>query len=481
MACRERKVKCDRNAPQCLNCTKRHLVCRYPSSFRNHSISLLTRALLEKNSQSGYYYGHNSSDSLERGLARSLAKKDPSGPVLYELPVLVENHPVHNVAMMKMLVDELHFSMMAPFYQEFLDFDDLSNKVVPDQQSLDHETILLLYGVALVANRYVLVLPEEKLLELKEKMVRIMDSCPLSQSKVSALVLLIDFHHFRFDINGAYRYLFAAASDAYALGLHETNSLPWLSVAYLDALICSSVGRPTAVNTHLRSLLARTPLGPNMSKVADLVWQSNAQMQRRPQEYSKILELDTDYDNSVDTLTSGDLNASGLAVILIANQIKIHYSFLDRDFSNYKILFLLKKFLRELRLTIKHLKEENVTKKGYPKSRKLRTQYPYVWCFGYQGLLILLGFITKIQPCTESLLEEIEGLRVYVSDNTLFEQDLAFSEILEAVHSALSELQDPKVENPVVFDSIQSVNLNNPLFYHELEFWSNLASNEASV
>lgn len=473
--CRQRKVKCDRTIPRCINCLKRGLVCQFPNSFRSQSLKRPDPGHEEKDVQ--WYYGHNSSEFLERLLSWKIKVKEEAPPLkLHALPRLVEDDN-HNLAMVKLIVDRLLNSPMAKFYRIFVDFEDIRIRLRLTIL-LTCDSYLVICGIALVCNRYVHVLSEDQLSELSNSMTSLLNECPLTESKIIAMLLLLEYHYTRFDVNVAYRLLFLAASDAYALGIHLQQSRLWIALAFYDSAICSCVGRPTALNHLLLSLAEPKP--DELAAVVETVWRCNAEARRTPLEYERILVVDSECDQKRQLLSHDDIFSTQLSVILLANQAKLHFSFLANDFSVFKVQKVLEKLLGEFRHVLEHLKMQRELHQENADLGNFRLQLPFVWCFGYQSLLVLLVFLTKKQLYTEDITSEVDSLMNFAKENSDIELDPIFAEVLSTVHKCIVDLKDERFNCQSDTKGISAIDLVNPEFFHEVEFWSSLASLEQS-
>lgn len=473
--CRVLKIKCDRSVPRCYSCTKKGKVCEFPNLFRNHTLVLLTRELRNRQPNGDFYYGKSSSNILERILSVKAPKQEPETPKLHSLPRVTEGDDAYNISILRLLVGQLQKSLMALFYKEFVNAEEIADQIQL-HSLVDTESMVLILGVVLVANRYLKVIPEHTLMLLKSHMVTLLEECPHCPAKVSVMILLMEFFYCRFAINSAYRYLFLAASDCYALGLHELSSPLWTVVAFYDSIICSSVGRPTAIGKNFLPTAAESAVGRAMVNMVGVSWECNSEMQQKVPAYHRVLELDAEFDRKIKEIQDGDRSINYLAVVMMANQIKLHYSFISNDFSSYKLPILIKRNLADVRTEIMQLKEHvrAMERKGLVVT-ELRTQYPYLWCYAYQSLLVLLALTQKRQIYSEEILLEVDLLLESTSDG-LVELDSILVEVLTLVKTSLGDLKEQRFPS----DPASIVDLDNPQFFHDIDFWSNLASSDKS-
>lgn len=403
-------------------------------------------------------------------------KEDVLPLKLHALPRLVEDDN-HNMTMVRLIIDRLLKSPMAKFYREFVYFEDILARLRLTTL-LACDSFLLVCGMALVSNRYVHFLSEDRLAELSKSMTNLLNECPLSDSKISAMLLLLEYHYTRFDINTAYRLLFLAASDAYALGIHLQQSRLWVALAFYDSVICSCVGRPTALNHLLLSF--SEPNLDQLAAVVETIWRCNAEARRTPPEYERILDVDSECDKRRQLLSDGDIFSRQLSVILLANQAKLHFSFLTNDFSVFKIQKLLEKLLGDVHHVLDLLKMQREGHQVKAVPGDFRLQLPFVWCFGYQSLLVLLVFLTKKQLYTEKITSEVDLLMNFAKENSDVDLDPIFTEVLSAVHKCIVDLKDERFNCQFDTKSMSAIDLVNPEFFHEVEFWTSLASLEQS-
>lgn len=474
LLCRKRKVKCDRTLPRCLKCLKKHQLCQFPGIFRSQTlVHHQVEDIRKRNSHHAYFYGHNSSNFLEKLSSRNLDdREDPSRQKLFALPQLVDDAD-RNLKILRVMIEQLKNSKMSELYRDFLDFDIICTLLA---SLVPCETSLTIYGMVLVANRYVQILSENQLSSLSHLMTNMIDECPLKPLKISSMLLLIEFHYSRFEINSAYRLLFLATSDAYALGIHKSDSPLWVSLAFYDTVICSSVGRPTSLTNLLFSV--RSLELERVVSVVEIIWRCNNEAQKSPLNYKTIIELDCDCDKGVELISSGGIFSSHLSVILLANQAKIHLSFLQNEYSVYKIQKLLEKILHEMGKIIQFLKEEGKLNNGRTILSEFKSQFPFAWCFGYQSLLILLVFLTKKQLYTERMCSEAYNLADIVKEKIDEELDPLFVNVLSAVKSCILDLKDKNGQGEA--NRMPDIDFTNPHFFHEVDFWSSLASIEQS-
>lgn len=472
-SCRLRKVRCDKILPHCFNCTKKLLACDYPGKFRNKILEEPAKEPPTKGkAATNFYYGPNSSYYLETTTKRATPIVDSATAKMYPIPVTIAK------LLMELMFSKLRDSSMWDLYSEFVDLGDLWLKIA-DKESLDAENILMLYGIVMLSTRFVSVLEEARILEIKESFFAISAEAPLSIGKVTGQMLFCDFFYYRFEINQSFRILFMAVADAYALGIHRKNHKAWRMLTFFDAIICSCVGRPTSI---YQSFLTPIPEGTSetttkMIKAIELVRKSNNEMLNLPDmpNYNRILALDTEHDIIMKELEEDDhLTNQTLVGLLLTNQLKLHYSFhLVHEFSDYKLKALLCKFLIRVKLVFVAFKRRMHCKisKGIPLD--FRANSVFFSCFSYQALLILLAYISKKQSPMPEISGQVEQLMMFVRSRQLIEHDSIFVEILEAIRGYFSEIGNA-LYHPSM-EAFPDLNLQDPQFYQDFDIWSNLA------
>lgn len=472
LQCRRLKIKCDRSVPNCFNCIKRGKSCEFPHLFRNHSLELLSDELKDENNHDSAYYGSSSSNFLERVLSRKVTKLEAKPVKLYPLPMVAEDTD-HNVEMLQLLIREMQSSHMGLFYRYFVDLEKLS-VVVLTSSLVDIEIVVLCLGVALCANRHLRALSERRLESLKSELAISLEECHLFPAKVSAMILLIEFCYTRFAINSAYRYLFLAASESYALGLHELKLPIWTVLCFFDAIICSSAGRPSAIGKNCIASELSTSSDCGMSIMARVIWNCNMELQSRQPMFSHILEIDAEFDLVITKLKHSEAISPQLVMVLTANQIKMHYAHIINDYSRYKMLSLIEDIIRSFKSLIEDFQKQSKAKKPRMPNLNIRCQLPYLWCFFYQSLLVLLALIKNNQISTEKIESELNLLFDAVHKSSV-NIDPILVEVLELVRTSIAE--KPTSNSSEISASF---NFDNTQLFHEVEFWSSLASAENS-
>lgn len=474
LQCRRLKIKCDRSTPKCFNCTKRGRTCEFPRLFRNHTLELLSNELRDRSTHESAYYGSSSSNILEKVLSRKVSKlEEKEKPIkLYPLPLVAEDVD-HNVEMLQLLIKEMQTSHKGLFYRRFVDLEKLSVAILASSL-VEIEIVVLCLGVALCANRLLRALSEPKLEKLKSQLVILLEECQLFPAKISAIILLMEFLYTRFAINSAYRYLFLAASESYSLGLHELKLPIWTVLCFFDAIICSSVGRPSAIGKHCVPTEMSSSPDLEMSSMARVIWKSNSELQLKQPSLARILEIDAEFDLVITELRGSRTTSPQLVMVVMANQIKMHYAHINRNYSRYKMPSLIEYIICSFKSLIEDFQRQVGAKKPEKPNVDIRCQLPYLWCFFYQSLLVLLTLTKSNQIGFESIERELKSLLGVISQSAV-NIDPILAEVLDLVRTSIAEVKiDSSSENSVSFnfDSVQ--------FFHEVEFWSSLASAENS-
>lgn len=332
--CRQRKVKCKRQTPTCENCIKKGCICVYPQTNRKTS----TRLTRKRKNPSARYYGYSS-------VNRSLFEVGmPFCNVDFELENKYASSRMRSTAVYKRYVEDsdlvleairlMQESVSSPFFDQIVDLGALQVTLTTNQR-VEYQTLLLLYAVTVLAERFFTSPPDVG--DLVAELNRLLDDCPDCPEKVSSYILLADYYHYNFKIEAAWKRMYLATSIGYALGMHRRSSKVWTMLVYQDALLCSILGRPSSISRIDPQLIHG--LCDGWGEIALLLREFNEIMLNLESEncMEKVISLDMKCDDVIERTrrgaNSGDVNLDPKptllrflkVLVMVSNRIKLFF------------------------------------------------------------------------------------------------------------------------------------------------------------
>ncbi|KAH3661481.1 hypothetical protein OGAPHI_006328 [Ogataea philodendri] len=311
------------------------------------------------------------------------------------------------------------FSEVSSFgaHEPFIDYLELSHNVSQFMETLVFpcRTLVQLYGVLISVARYHPKADEEIIAQMLRGFGRAGLFSEDSVELLQARLLLLEFYSYSMKIEAAWTLLFNIVCSAYGLGCHVVRpgkhclhrlDIIWRTTAYYDCLIGSTIGRPNAISC------TRVPARYILCELVEIFQDTNLAFQ----EFGKNETLYQDHILRLDSYITRVLDREekdptilyrNYRLLLLSNQIKLHYAFVrTHRFSQFQINNVLSRFFEELVEFI-----DSASKSAPRPFIKFRESFPFVSCYSFQTLAIVLACIKKNMHVLEP--KVLEGLREF--------------------------------------------------------------------